>query len=322
MPNVLDLLLVSLDVQLQAFALLEIRNGRRLVFDGLDQVIVHFVLSGGGWLEVPGQDPVRCDVGSVLVLPAGRKQAFRIGAGRAVNIDAAKHCAMVKDGLIRFDATGGGVPDLRVLCGSIMATNKHSFGLFEQLRAPLTERFEEIEAVPKAFQLLQQEVKSPGLGTRAIAGAIMKFCLVLLIRKHLATLAAQSPLGVALADRRLSRSVAAVLEAPAASHTVAALAATADMSRSVFARAFSTSFNMTPMEFVAKVRLHHAAQLLCNTSLPVKVIASSIGFGSRSHFSRAFRAAYGHGPRAYRRLQGVSPAAAPRTVRVEQDDED
>ena len=46
--------------------------------------------------------------------------------------------------------------------------------------------------------------------------------------------------------------------------------------------------------------LHHAAGLLKSTRLPVKVIAATIGFSSRSHFSRAFRDGYGVDPTAYR----------------------
>ena len=74
------------------------------------------------------------------------------------------------------------------------------------------------------------------------------------------------------------------------------------------------------MEFVAKTRLHHAAELLRGTDLPVKAIAASIGFASRSHFSRAFRAAYGRDPRAYRRLSPAPPTSAPAPLRGDRED--
>ena len=35
--------------------------------------------------------------------------------------------------------------------------------------------------------------------------------------------------------------------------------------------------------------------------MPVKVIAASVGYASRSHFSHAFSAAYGIDPTAFRR---------------------
>ena len=104
----------------------------------------------------------------------------------------------------------------------------------------------------------------------------------------------------ALADTRLSGAVMAVLHRPAAPHTVATLADVAGMSRSTFARHFVDAFEISPMEFVAKTRLYHAAIMLKNSKLPIKVIAGSIGYSSRSHFSRAFRDAYGVDPSAFR----------------------
>ena len=83
------------------------------------------------------------------------------------------------------------------------------------------------------------------------------------------------------------------------------------MSRSGFARDFTRTFHMSPMEFVAKTRLHHAAEMLRATPAPIKVIAASIGFASRSHFTRAFRAAYGADPSHYRKAKGASITEAP-----------
>lgn len=50
-----------------------------------------------------------------------------------------------------------------------------------------------------------------------------------------------------------------------------------------------------------KVRLRVAARLLVTTDLPVKVVAQSVGYAGPAPFSRAFRAAYGADPLAYRR---------------------
>ena len=96
------------------------------------------------------------------------------------------------------------------------------------------------------------------------------------------------------------------------------LAAAVGMSRSSFAREFTAAFGMSPMAFVAKTRLHHAAEMLRATNMPVKVIAASIGFSSRSHFSRAFRDSYGADPSAFRRTSIEAdtghPAMAPHAV--------
>ena len=302
MRGVLEWLLITLEVRLEAFALLDVRRGHRLHVDPGDAVLLHHVLSGSGWLEVPGHAPVRCEPGTVIFAPAGADQRLRIDEDdEGEEITALENCAMVKDGLIRFDAAPGGDPDLRVVSASMLASADGSFGLFDALKAPLTERHEGNERVAGAFALLRREAEAPGLGTRAFISSLMQLCLLALIRRHFEQLPQDSPLIAAFGDRRLARALAAVLDAPADAHSVASLAATAGMSRSAFARTFRTDFDLSPMEFVAKVRLQHAAELLRGTDLPVKSIATSIGYASRSHFSRAFRAAYGRDPRSFRR---------------------
>lgn len=49
-----------------------------------------------------------------------------------------------------------------------------------------------------------------------------------------------------------------------------------------------------------QVRLHRAANLLRNTRLPVQIVAMTVGYSSRSYFSRAFRAAYGTDAKSFR----------------------
>ena len=72
------------------------------------------------------------------------------------------------------------------------------------------------------------------------------------------------------------------------------------MSRSTFAERFAKSYGETPIEFVQRVRLRLGAHLLQATDLPIKVIAVSVGYASRSYFTRAFRTTHGIDPRSYR----------------------
>jgi transcriptional regulator GlxA family with amidase domain len=149
--------------------------------------------------------------------------------------------------------------------------------------------------------MLADERAAPGIGTNALTGALMKQCLVLLVRRHLQRGNSSTPFFAALADARLTKAVSLVLQRPGARLTLAELAAAAGMSRTSFAKAFVEAFAQTPMDFVQKARLHRAAQLLAATELPIKVVAASLGFASRSHFSRAFRRAYGSDPSTYRK---------------------
>jgi transcriptional regulator GlxA family with amidase domain len=61
------------------------------------------------------------------------------------------------------------------------------------------------------------------------------------------------------------------------------------------------------MEFVARVRLDHARRLLLATGRSIEAIAATVGFRSRSHFSRLFRERFGVDPSSFRRI-GTEPA--------------
>lgn len=307
----LDRLLATLDVQLHSFAVCEVAAGARLVFEPMNVVVVHHVLAGAGLLEVDGAAAAEIKAGSILIVPADRAQALVAGRAASVDVQAADQCAAIVDGLIKFDAAAGEPGELRTICATLTACYGGSFGLFDSLAHPIVDDVTDIPAVRAAFEQLAQERAEPDIGTHAITGALMKQCLILLVRRHLRRGTSSSPFFAALADARLARAVAFMLQRPAARLTVAELAAEAGMSRTAFSNAFSQAFGQTPMDFVQKSRLHRAAQLLAATELPVKVIAASLGFASRSHFSRAFRRAYGADPSAYRKRHDRNPIELP-----------
>lgn len=118
-------------------------------------------------------------------------------------------------------------------------------------------------------------------------------------------------MAAALADSRIGAAMTAVQADPARDWDVAAMAATAGMSRSAFSARFGELTSTTPMRYVATWRLEHAAHLLATTDLTVAAVAARTGYASESAFSRAFA-----------RHHGVSPAAsrAPRTTGVPHDE--
>ncbi|MEO7690850.1 MAG: AraC family transcriptional regulator [Sphingomonas sp.] len=298
---ILDHLLATMDVVVEAFAICEVSKGFQLVGGPSPAIEVHYVLSGTMHLMVPGQPPIVCGPGSVVLIPPGLAQTMAADDQPARDVTAAEHCTMTREGMMMFDATGGaGAGDLRVVCGLIMASISGSFGLLDAVTRPIVEDLSDVPIVRQGFALMLDEISAPTLGSRALIGALMKACVVMLLRRHFAGSGHDFGVLSSLRDPRLGKAVAAVLDKPAAPHSVASLAGVAGMSRSAFAREFSHNLAMSPMAFVARTRLHHGAELLRSTRLPVKLIAASIGFASRSHFSRAFASAYGADPSRFR----------------------
>jgi AraC family transcriptional activator of mtrCDE len=310
----LDRLLITLGVAVEAVAICEVRRGLRLIFTPVDAIEVHYVLAGTMHLMVPGAKPVICGPGSIVIVPPGIAQSVAADPNPKSDVMADEHCSMTRDGMLLHDAADGEPGDLRLVCGVIVASFSGSFGLLDYVAEPIAENLSGVEIVRLAFAMMLEEIASPGFGSRALTGALMKICLVKVLRSYFDGSGTRSTLLGHLRDPRLGNAVSAVLDKPAVAHSVASLASAAGMSRSAFAREFTGAFAMTPMEFVAKTRLHHAAELLRLTTVSVKVIAASIGFSSRSHFSRAFRDAYGTDPRNFRKTVPSPELDAPKPL--------
>lgn len=246
---------------------------------------------------------------SIMVVPARSRQSLGEASPIRGETPADENCEMIADGILKFTA-GEGSASTRVLCGMILATYGGTLGLFDHLSEAIVEDAGHSEPLRHAFAEMIGELAKPGVGTRALTEALMKQCLILLLRQHLVHHSVDSPFFSALQDRRLARAVAAILERPAETHTVDGLAQLAGMSRSAFTERFAEVFGQSPIDFLTKVRLRLAAHLLTTTDLPIKLVAKSIGYASRSYFSRAFRATYGHDPATFRSF-GTSPQDEP-----------
>lgn len=83
--------------------------------------------------------------------------------------------------------------------------------------------------------------------------------------------------------------------------SISALARAAGVSREHLTRAFQRHFGTSPREAQLALRLDRGAHLLARTGLPVGEVSRLCGFADQFHFSRRFHAAYGAGPRAFRR---------------------
>lgn len=83
--------------------------------------------------------------------------------------------------------------------------------------------------------------------------------------------------------------------------TVADMARAVTMSASQFTRRFKVQFDATPHQYLRRMRLAAACDLLCSTDLPLAAIAAATGYSDQSHFSNDFARHQKSTPSAYRR---------------------
>ena len=73
------------------------------------------------------------------------------------------------------------------------------------------------------------------------------------------------------------------------------------MSERNFARVFRDEAGMTPAQFVEKARIDEARRRLEESDVPLKRLATNVGYANVDAFRRAFNRRVGVSPREYRK---------------------
>lgn len=289
----IDRFLEAVELRVDAFGLCEIGQRDSLRCAPCDSVIVHFVLAGAGYLECEhGRYPLI--EGTAVVVPKSLpKHLSGLGPVKQVT-DGSASCTVDGD-FMRFRASEG-VPGLVLGCAEFSSAVRSELPLFDQMTRPLIQRSQD-PLLQSLFQTMFDELQTPRLGTRAFVSALMKQVLIVLLRSQ----PNDETSNLLMTSARLAGAVAAILDRPEDHHTVDSLAGVVGMSRSSFSQHFTTAYDLSPKAFVQAARLSSAARMLKGSDLPVKSVAASVGYASRSHFSRAFHAKFGVDPTAFRK---------------------
>jgi AraC-like DNA-binding protein len=194
-----------------------------------------------------------------------------------------------------------GRSQLVALCTHVSVGLSGVHDLIDLVREPIVEHAADQSGIHTPLRRIVRELLEPGLGTRAMIRVLMLECMLDLLRRRLSAGDRALSWVAALDDQRVWKAVGLMLDKPGDPHSVQSLADAAGMSRSSFAKHFSEAYGTGAMELLRNIRVQRAANLLCETDLPVKRIADLVGFRSRSAFSRTFERFTGVPPREYRR---------------------
>jgi AraC-like DNA-binding protein len=111
-----------------------------------------------------------------------------------------------------------------------------------------------------------------------------------------------------LSDPRIARSLKAIHQEPLQRWSVGALADIATMSRSSFCERFAALVGRSPLRYQNEWRLSLARDMLARRDARVGEIGLRVGYVSEAAFSRAYKAFFGHSPKAEYTLQnGAEP---------------
>lgn len=298
--RVLEHFLATLDVGVTHITRCDIRDGWSVRFEACETASLHYCLDGRGTLDAGDGHRIALQPHSFVLMPPGVSYRLECALeSPTVSVDRARLGSWSARETAPTVKVGEAAVGVEMACGELRFATSTA-DPFRMLRRPIVTRFDGPAGLKDQFVMLLAESAQPGLGSRVLIEALLKQCLVMLLRRQVEDKDAELSWTAAVADPRLLLALEKLFEHPEAPLSVQRLADLAGMSRSAFASHFERAFGQTPMAMLRAVRLHKAAELLATTTLQISQVAHAVGFSSRSNFSQAFHKQHGVDPSGFR----------------------
>ena len=82
--------------------------------------------------------------------------------------------------------------------------------------------------------------------------------------------------------------------------TVEDIANHCGLTRSYFGKIFKESYDFSPQEFLLRMRMTKATNLLLRSDMSIGEISAAVGYPDQLHFSKVFKNVFGISPRQWR----------------------
>jgi AraC family transcriptional activator of mtrCDE len=283
--------------------------GWRLVLSGSGATGIHYNLSGTGRVMIGSRSSVEIRPHTLLIVPRGEglvietpPQDSALPSLRTLEGSLTE----VAPGPIRRFVAGQGEPRVMLVCGYFSALVGSSIDLFTALPSPIIEHFDAADQIDSKLNAALQELALQEVGTEAMAAALLKQVLIVLLRRSLSDMRLWVERFAILSDPQIAQAFADMVARPGAKHSVNSLARKVGLSRSVFMARFTEAFGRSPIAVLREVRMRQAKQLLSIGNRPIEQVFREVGYSSRSSFVKAFRAAYGQDPSSVRDAPQIS----------------
>jgi AraC-like DNA-binding protein len=280
---------------------------RAAVLPGAQHVVsFDVVLDGGGWVELPGAEPVRFERGDVLVFAHAPPHRLVSAPGGRAEYEAAATITFLREmaaGRLPFGTREGGDGSFtRCVCGHLGCDIRPFNPVLAALPPFLHVRRRDGEAdlLDRFVALAIEEAATGRAGGRSIRLRLSELAFVEVVRRHMETMAPEATNWLAgLRDPVAGRALSLLHARPAADWTLERLAHEAAVSRSVLVERFAHLVGYPPIRYLTLWRMQIAAGML-RDGAPVAAAAGAAGYASEAAFSRAFKRATGVAPAVWR----------------------
>ena len=150
---------------------------------------------------------------------------------------------------------------------------------------------------------LSAEYMSQQPGAELVVNKLTEIVLVELIRINFGR-GEQSRFILALADKRIAKALQHLHNKPHIAWTLDKMAEEVGMSRAALAKRFKELVGQPMFEYLTRLRVQRARELLQDTKLPLYEIASRVGYESDLAFTKTFKKHVGTTPTRYRKQAG------------------
>ena len=271
----------------------------------------HVVTAGSCWLEIDGQPgQISLAAGDLVVLPLGNRHWMRDAPRSPVTeleeiltttpLDAGRH--------LRY---GGSGPATGLLCGGLTVESGPAHPVLRSLPPAVVirgTRGRPAGWLSATLEMLTAETAAGAPGAQEVVTRLADVLLIQALRAALRQLESSAGAGLlALRDRQIATAIRLIHAQPDYGWTVGELAGRVALSRSAFSARFRNLAGESPLRYVTRTRLAHAAALLRTTDAPLAQIAARAGYGTEFSFSKAFKRTFGVAPGAYRGQPGAPP---------------
>lgn len=275
-----------------------------IAFPSRDKIKFFAVVKGGCWVCLDGEaKPVRFETGDVGLLVAPRSYVLSSDLG-VPPLDAMDLFSRAG----RTTAQLGDGNDFAHLGGHVLLDPVAGRLLLDVLPPWIHIRASSPHAVTFRWLLEQlvkeQEGNLPGM--QLASGQLAQLLFIQILRAHLETAEHMQPSWLrALGDPRIAPALRLMHAEPERAWGLDELAKACAVSRTTFAAHFRAIAAVPPLTYLTEWRMHLAQRALRDNDKSIAVLAESLGYGSESAFSNAFKRCVGISPKNFRLAQGV-----------------
>jgi len=291
-----------------------------VLFPASSEARFHFVAAGSLYLCLESGEACRLDAGDALLLPRGERHALVSAPGVPLRSVDSYETTTLCSNVCRLsdcpeDTCRGA--DALIFSGR-MIFDLDTLHPLVGLMPPVMSVSELLVRQPEILPLLQameREMRAERAGSAGILARLADVVAASIVRGWVECGCGDATGWVeALRDPQLGRVITALHRDPGRRWTVAEMAAEMHSSRSAFAERFTAATGLTPLRYLANLRMRLATQWLGQERTAIDTVAKRLGYGSQAAFARAYKRLTGQSPGKARSRRSLPEEASPASL--------